>query len=230
MPAYDWFLQKSVSRFRASLCWGITLGLILGVDCYAAPGALSKQNPSPEFRQLDEAQALASITVADRRLTVNLRQAELQEVLSRIGKEAGFSLKMTLTAGETISAQFTDMALIQGLRRLLRLASRSYAMVYETKDDPGADLKELWVFSTGNESAPDFPVVARRDEGAVTDPDRLQQESSTVGNPFPGLLRGQRPDRMPPPRANPFKEFMSSQQPEPAAPPQPNPFLNLTPG
>jgi len=225
MPAYDWFRQKSLSRYRASLCWGITLGLFLCVDCHTATGALTKQSPSPELRQPDGAQALASITVADGRLSVNLRQAELQEVLSRIGKEAGFSLKMASTARETISAQFTDMALTQGLRRLLRLASLSYAMIYEAKDNPGADLKELWVFSTGNEGAPDFPIVARRDEGAVTDPDRFQQESSTVGNPSPGLLRGQRPEAVAPPRENPFREFMSGQQPEPAAPPQPNPFL-----
>jgi hypothetical protein len=122
------------------------------------------------------------------------------------------------------------MTLIQGLRRLLRLVSLSYAMVYEAKDDPGADLKELWVFSTGNEGAPDFPIVARRDEAAVTDPERSPQDSSTVGSPFPGLLRGQQPEAVAPPRENPFKEFMSGQQPKPAAPSQANPFLNAPNG
>ncbi len=193
------FLQNSLSSYRASLCWGVALGLFLCMNCYAATGALSKQSPSQELRQRDGAQARASITVADGRLTVNLRQAELREVLSRIGQEAGFSLMMASTAGETISVQFTDMALIQGLRRLLRLASLSYAMVYDAEADPRGGLQELWVFSIGNKGTPDFPTtVARHDAAAVTDPERSEQESSAAKNPLLALFRRQQPDTVPP--------------------------------
>jgi len=241
------FLQSSLSGSRARPCWGVTLGLLLCVSSSAAPGAVGKKSPSQEVRQRDGAQARASITVADGRLSVNLSQADLRKVLRRIGQEAGFSLMMASTAGETISVQFTDMALIQGLRRLLRLASLSYAMVYDANVDTRGGLKELWVFGAGRGGASDLPrVVADQEEvdapapkrslldalASLQPPDAPPLEPATSPQPIPFLdaLRGQQPEVATPPQPIPFLDALRGQPSEPATPPQQNPFLSRTPG
>jgi hypothetical protein len=223
---------------RARLCWGITLSLLLSVSYSAAPVALSKKSQSQEVRQGDGVQARSSITVVDGRLSVNLSQADVRKVLSRIGEKAGFSLMMASTAGETINVQFTDMTLIQGLRRLLQLASLSYAMVYDAKVDTGGGLKELWVFSSGRGGAPDLPrVVADQEEVDAPAPKRsmldalarLQPkdgqpaEPATSPQPIPFLdaLRGQQPEVATPPQPIPFLDALKGRQPKAAAPAQP---------
>ena len=224
-------LQNSLGSYRARFCWGVALGLFLCMSCYAAPGTVGRQSLSQELKQRDEARARASITVADGRLSVNLRQAELREVLSRIGQEAGFSLMMPSTGEETISTQFTDMTLIEGLRRLLQLASLSYAMVYNAEADPKGRLKELWVLGAKNDGAHDFPTTGtRHDAVAVTEPEHSQQESSATKNPLLALFHSQRPDTVPPSREVPFMQLMKGQRPEPDALPQPSPFLDAVNG
>jgi hypothetical protein len=208
---------------RVRLCWGMTLGVLLCMSYAAAPVALSKKSPSQEARKGNGAQARADIMVADGRLSVHLSQADVRKVLSRIGEKAGFSLLMPPTAGETISGQFSNMELIQGLRRLLRLASLSYAMVYDAEVGSGGGLKELWVFGAGRGGAPDLPrVVADQEDADTLAPKRSLLEA---------LASLQPPGAQPPEPANtpptvPFIDALRGQPSQPASPPQPIPFLD----
>ena len=149
------------------------------------------------------------------RLSVDLREADIRTILGRIGEQAGFSLIMESTARKTISVQFTDVELIQGLRRLLRLTSLNHTMVYTTGVEAGDALKELWVFPEGGDSMRSLPTgAARNAEAVANDAQVLQKESPTPGTPFLGLVAGQ-------------QQSQQDQQPEAASPPQKNPFMDL---
>jgi len=60
------------------------------------------------------------VTVSEGSLSVDLREAPVREVLTMIGRQAGLRVRIDAKATRMVSAQFTGMALDQGLRRLLR--------------------------------------------------------------------------------------------------------------
>jgi len=216
----QWFPQHTSRRECESLCWAFITSLLLIMSCPAAHGAVAQESPTLEVRQFKAAEALTSVKVVDGRLSVNLKEADLGDALSRVGHEAGFVLKMMPTAQKTISAQFVDMTLIQGVRRLLRLASLSYAMVYDEKDQATDGLKELWVFGMTKEGASDFQTAAARNEASDTDREPSQQQSASPRNPLLAVLNGQRPEPVPPSRKNPLTQAMGGEQVQPTARPQ----------
>jgi type II secretory pathway component GspD/PulD (secretin) len=77
---------------------------------------------------------------------VNLWEADLREVLVQIQQQAGIAIRVSSSPEHTVSVQFTDVALDQGLRRLLQLASRSYAMRYGPGPTGEVALQEVQVF------------------------------------------------------------------------------------
>jgi hypothetical protein len=64
-------------------------------------------------------------TVQQGRLSVDLRDAEVAEVLARLGQDAGVLITGSPTSEARVSAQFTDVELEVAVRRLLRLAALS---------------------------------------------------------------------------------------------------------
>ncbi len=68
------------------------------------------------------------VVVHDGQLSVDLREAQVREVLAAIGQQAGLRVHVDAAAHGTVSAQFKNIALDQGLRRLLRAASLSYTL------------------------------------------------------------------------------------------------------
>jgi hypothetical protein len=125
------------------------------------------------------------VTLVQGRLSVDARDVDIQMILQCIGEQAGFSLNLILIGRRTISVQFTDTELIQGLRNLLQLASLSYAMEYAPSAERGGGLKKLWVFSGGEEAPRSHNENAAHSVGATThDTQQLQQESSSPTNHF----------------------------------------------
>jgi hypothetical protein len=178
---------------------------------------------------------------------VDLRDADIAMVLSRIGEQAGFAVVTGPIAGRTVSIQFTDTELVQGLRRLLRLASLSYSLVYAARTESGVGIKELRVFSEGEGDTRSLSRVATRTvEAPTNDTQQLQKESPTSPNPLLEFLQrqqqaqpeGQQVPAPAPAPPNPLLEFLQRQQqaqPEgqqvPApAPAPPNPFLEFLQG
>jgi hypothetical protein len=87
------------------------------------------------------------VAVHQGRLSVNLWEADLGEVLAQIHQQAGISIRMRPSPKHTVSVQFTDLALDQGLRRVLQVASRSYAMRYAPGPIGEVTLQEVQVFA-----------------------------------------------------------------------------------
>jgi hypothetical protein len=87
------------------------------------------------------------VAVHQGRLSVNLWEADLGEVLAQIHQQAGISVRVSASPEQTVSVQFTDVALDQGLRRVLQLASRSYAMRYGLGPTGEVTLQEVQVFA-----------------------------------------------------------------------------------
>lgn len=202
------------SSHHGKLCWAFAVAFLFFLTCGAALGAVDEKSPTPGARHHDGAVGRASVTVADGQLSVNLRDADLHTILSRIGREAGFSLIMPSSARETISVQFSEMELSQGLRRLLRLASLNYAMIYEASADASENLKEVWVITEGGGDRPSHHVAtAHHDEGSAPDAQRSQEASSTPEHPFLAFQRGQQPVAPTHSQADSFMDAIASRQP-----------------
>jgi len=187
------------------------------------------------------------INLANGRLSVDLQQADIRIVLSRIARQVGFSLRMAPTGADTINVQFRDLTLIDGLRRLLHSASLSYAMVYEAKADTTGGLKELWVFSTASHGSATLPsLVEAHDQLDAPPPkhsllgvlSRLQPQNgqtlapalSPQPNTFLDALDGQPSKVATPPAATPFLEALKGKHSEVTDQWQYNPFLGSTSG
>jgi hypothetical protein len=200
------------------------------------------KEPSTSGIERDGSEGWAKVTVVQGRLSVDLRDADITMVLSRIGEQAGFSVITDPIARKTVSVQFTDVELMQGLRRLLRLASLSYAVVNATRTASGVGLKELWVFAEGEGDPRRLPQVAARTVEAPTrETPQLQQAPPVSPNDVVELLQqlpeppqGQQvpaPSSAPP---NPFAELFQQlsqppqgQQVPVPSPAPPNPFVEL---
>jgi hypothetical protein len=90
--------------------------------------------------------AQMSVAVHAGQLSVDLREAQVQDVLAMIGQQAGLRVQGASAANRTVSAQFADMELDQGLRRLLRAASLSYTLLYARGPAATSILQEVRVF------------------------------------------------------------------------------------
>jgi hypothetical protein len=97
------------------------------------------------------------VTVQHGRLSVDLREAEVSEVLARLARATGIAILGDLGSGIRVSVQFTDAELEYGLRRLLRLASLSHACRYAQGSTGTVVLQEVRVFR----AAPEGPSRLR---------------------------------------------------------------------
>ena len=87
------------------------------------------------------------VAVHQGRLSVNLWEADLGEVLAQIHQQAGISIRVSPSPAPRLSVQFTDLALDDGLRHLLQLASQNYAMHYAPGPTGEVTLQEVQVFA-----------------------------------------------------------------------------------
>jgi hypothetical protein len=104
------------------------------------------------------------VSVHAGQLSVDLREAQVQDVLAAIGQQAGFLVRVDASANRTVNAQFTDMELDQGLRRLLRAASLSYTLLYAQGPEATVSLQEVRVFGEAHGAAAasnDRPPIER---------------------------------------------------------------------
>lgn len=85
-------------------------------------------------------------------LSVDLREAPAREVLAAIGQQAGLRVRIDVEDSRTMTAQFTAMDVEQGLRRLLRAASLSYALRYARVPGATVALHEVRVFSEARDA------------------------------------------------------------------------------
>ena len=135
--------------------------------------------PQTPMRQADRAplkslDARMQVAVHEGQLSMDVREAQVRDVLAAIGRQAGLRVRIDASATRTVNAQFTAMALDQGLRRLLRAASLSYSLLYARGPAATDVLQEVRVFSEvrGGEPAGDdgSPAQTAQREAALRTP------------------------------------------------------------
>jgi type II secretory pathway component GspD/PulD (secretin) len=98
--------------------------------------------------------AWSPVQVHEGQLSVDLREAQVRDVLAAIGQQAGLRVHVDGSTNRTVNAQFTDMELDQGLRRLLRAASLSYTLLYARGPASTVILQEVRVFDEAGGDGP----------------------------------------------------------------------------
>jgi hypothetical protein len=132
---------------------GVSISLVVAA-LLPAGRALAAEAPTPA--------ATMEVTVREGRLSVNLRDAPLADVLRLIGQEARLTINLEGQFRAPITGAFTGLPLESGIRRLTRGHSSSFA--YGPPPHPGqaARLTEIWVI----ESSPAVASTAPNDPGA----------------------------------------------------------------
>jgi hypothetical protein len=114
-------------HIRYRLC-GIVAGLLVlltGMGAWSSGKGLHAEAARPQ-----RAAPGRLVVVQEGQLSVDVQAADLGEVLAQIGQQAGIRISAGPSAGKRVSAQFADVELEEGLRRLLRLASLSHLFLY----------------------------------------------------------------------------------------------------
>ena len=153
--------MKSTLRQRARGKWmrELVLWSLFVMTCWPIQGP---QGGTQGIMQ-DEPQTWVKIAVDRGRLSVDLRQADIQMVLASIAERAGITITMESIDQRAISARFTDLELETGLRRLLQLASLNYTILYSQGQAGAAVIKEVIVFGEKQKGEPQPPAVAESD-------------------------------------------------------------------
>ena len=132
--------------------WGV--GLVAGLLGLLMPGtgawAQSPEPPAPDTRPRPAAPGLA-VVVHQGRLSVDVQAADLGAVLAQIGQQAGLRIAAGPSPGKQVTARFTGVALEDGLRRLLRLASLSHSFLYARGPTGTVGLAEVRVWGEGQD-------------------------------------------------------------------------------
>lgn len=131
---------------------------LLIVACWPAQGLEVRTQGT----QGDNPRGWARVTVERGRLSVDLKQADIQTVLAQIGEQAGIAI-IGPKDQKTISVHFTGVELEKGLRRLLRLASLNHIILYTAGPAGAVTIKEVRVFGEEKGGASLQPTVAKRD-------------------------------------------------------------------
>jgi hypothetical protein len=125
----------------------------------------------------------------------------VREVLTMIGRQAGLRVRIDAKATRMVSAQFTGMPLDQGLRRLLRGASLSYALLYTRGPAATATLHEVRVFdeTRGEELANQDQAsiqLAQRAPARLTPPAQEMRADPQPAEPEPEVDAAAEPESM----------------------------------
>jgi hypothetical protein len=167
------------SGYRGRWLWGIVMCSFALLACWPAPRLEGGTQESGR----DHLQTRARIIVERGQLSVHLRQADLQAVLAQIGEQAGITIIMNPKDHRMISAEFTNVELEAGIRRLLRGASLSHTILYTREPAGTVAVKEVRVL--GEESGGKPLQLAVSEAGGNTNGDKA------VSHAAPPLMQTQ---------------------------------------
>lgn len=152
-------LTHHLHRQRASWCWSVVASLLMALALWKGVWG-QDQGPEAGVARTRGLKPPLSIMVHQGQLSVQLQEAELAEVLAQIAQQAGIAIVGSPRLGHWVSAQFIDIELAEGLRRLLRQAALSSAMRYASGPGGSVALTEVHVFPAVRGEAPRQHVVA----------------------------------------------------------------------
>jgi type II secretory pathway component GspD/PulD (secretin) len=160
-------------QYKGYWIFGIVAGLlVLLIPCTGA-WSQGKGLQAQDTRQRSAAKGL-DVVVQEGRLSVDLQEADLGEVLTQVGRQAGIRISSDPSSGKRVSARFAGVELEEGLRRLLRLASLSHIFLYANGPGGTVTISEVRVLGEGQDTTP-RPAT-------VVEP-RLQENEQNAGAP-----------------------------------------------
>jgi hypothetical protein len=179
--------------------FSIVAGLLcLLIPCTGA-WAQGKGLRAEDTRQKGAAKGL-QVVVQEGRLSVDVQEADLGEVLAHIGRQANIRISSGPSVGKRVSARFAGVELEEGLRRLLRLASLSHLFLYANGPGGTVKISEVRVLGEGQDTTPRSATVAEprmqeNEQNAGTPVGRGRRQASTVAEPVlestPDLEQGE---------------------------------------
>jgi hypothetical protein len=106
------------------------------------------------------------ISVQHGRLTVNLRDADVRQVIAEIGQLAGIPMILGPIPERKVSAEITDVDLEEGLLRLMKRAALNHTIPYAQGPAGKLVMKKVLVFETapGGGSLPSTATESDREE------------------------------------------------------------------
>jgi hypothetical protein len=144
------------------LSFGLLAGLLLTLLPWLEGSPEGKEREPDGTRQEHPAKRL-HVTIQHGRLSVDLGDADMGEVLAQIGQKAGILIILGPSSGKRISAQIMDAKLEEGLRRLLQLASLSHAILYAQGSTGMLAIREVRVFGEDKGRTALPPIVVEHD-------------------------------------------------------------------
>jgi len=140
-------------QYKGYWIFGIVAGLlVLLIPCTGA-WSQGKGLQAQDTRQRSAAKGLY-VVVQEGRLSVDLQEADLGEVLTQVGRQAGIRISSGPSSGKRVSARFASVELEEGLRRLLRLASLSHIFLYANGPGGTVTISEVRVLGEGQDTTP----------------------------------------------------------------------------
>jgi hypothetical protein len=159
--------------------FGIIAGLlVLLIPCTGA-WSQGKGLQAEGTRQRSATKGLY-VVVQEGRLSVDVQEADLWEVLTQVGRQAGIQISSGPSSGKRVSARFASIELEEGLRRLLRLASLSHLFLYTNGPGGTVTISEVRVLGERQDTTP-RPAT-------VVEP-RVQENEQNTGTPVRKVLR-----------------------------------------
>ena len=153
--------------------FGIVAGLLVLLSPCTGAWSQGTGRPAEGTRQRSAAKGLY-VVVQEGRLSVDVQEADLGEVLTQVGRQAGIRISSGPSSGKRVSTRFAGVELEEGLRRLLRLASLSHIFLYTNGPGGTVTISEVRVLGEGQDTTP-RPAT-------VVEP-RVQENEPNAGTP-----------------------------------------------
>jgi hypothetical protein len=174
-----------LNRQHRAAGYGIC-GILAGLLVLLSPctGAWSQER-GPQAQDTRQRHAVKGlqVVVQEGRLSVDVQEADLGEVLAHIGRQANIRMVAGPSAGKRVSARFAGVELEDGLRRLLRLASLSHVFLHAQGPAGTVVIAEVRVLGPGQDASPR--------QSTVTEPGLQENEP----NPGPPVRKARRQAR-----------------------------------
>lgn len=144
------------------------IGLVVGVIFSLCPlpgGWSNAEEPAANATRAGALVQQPRIRVQQGRLTLSLRDDDVRQVIMELGQLAGIPVILGPIPERRVSAEFTDVELEEGFRRLLRLAALNHTILYAQGPGGKLTITKVLVFGPQPGGAPLPPTAAESDSG-----------------------------------------------------------------
>jgi hypothetical protein len=164
--------------------------MLVGFLCLLVPcmGAWSQGQrlQTEDMRQKSAAKG-RYVAVHEGRLSVDLQEADMAEVLAHIGQQASIRIISGPSTGKRVSARFSGVELEEGLRRLLRSAALNHIFMYARRPSGAVAISEVRVLGEVKEATP--PPATTAEPGLHTNAEPGEAPVGKGRRPAPQVVQ-----------------------------------------